>query len=110
MTELAVRGDIEETLGGSSHGPTTSPNTNSKAVLPLRQMPHDQVSNKASMFSARPAKDLEWKNINFRVGNKLQVLSNCWGSVRHGKVCAILGPSGHIFLSASLSSLSLSFC
>jgi ABC-type bacteriocin/lantibiotic exporter with double-glycine peptidase domain len=93
MTELVVRGDIEETLGGGS---ATSPHgsTDKKSVLPLRQVPHDQSSGKASMFSTRPAKDLAWRNVNFRVGDKMQVLSNCWGSVQHGKVCAILGPSG----------------
>lgn len=100
MTELVVRGDLEETLGEynpSENGNETngsrvgSPNK----VVPQRKMPHDKpASSKASMFSERPAKDLEWSNINFRVGDKTQVLTNCWGSVRHGKVCAILGPSG----------------
>jgi ABC-type transport system involved in cytochrome bd biosynthesis fused ATPase/permease subunit len=96
MTELVVRGDIEETLGGGGNdvGNGSSPHSQQK-VLPLRQMPHEKpASSKASMFSSRPAKDLEWSNVNFRVKNQIQVLSNCWGSVKHGKVCAILGPSG----------------
>lgn len=94
MTELVVRGDIEETLGTNENDTKNHPGSPNK-VVPQRKMPHEKpASSKASMFSERPAKDLEWSNINFRVGSKTQVLSNCWGSVRHGKVCAILGPSG----------------
>lgn len=101
MTELVVRGDIEETLGGGTGGGEGNDEigkkeiNSSQKVLPFRQMPHDKpASSKASMFNSRPAKDLEWSNINFCVNKQIQVLSNCWGSVKHGKVCAILGPSG----------------
>eukprot|EP00604_Paraphysomonas_vestita_P002661 CAMPEP_0174819530 /NCGR_PEP_ID=MMETSP1107-20130205/2821_1 /TAXON_ID=36770 /ORGANISM="Paraphysomonas vestita, Strain GFlagA" /LENGTH=196 /DNA_ID=CAMNT_0016033205 /DNA_START=47 /DNA_END=634 /DNA_ORIENTATION=+ len=99
MTELVVRGDIEETLGNNNNNNNipskSSPTNQNQKVLPLRQMPHDQPgSSKASMFSTRPGKDLAWNNINFIVNKKTQVLNNCWGEVPHGKVCAILGPSG----------------
>lgn len=40
---------------------------------------------------------MSWKNINFNVKDKIQVLSDCWGTVEAGKVCAIMGPSGTIF-------------
>lgn len=111
MTELVVRGDIEETLGNtlennhnpsssnsfSSSSPTRISSPHEKKVLPLRQMPHDQPgSSKASMFSTRPGRDLAWSGINFIVNKNVQVLNNCWGNVPHGKVCAILGPSGNI--------------
>eukprot|EP00428_Durinskia_dybowskii_P079522 CAMPEP_0170435268 /NCGR_PEP_ID=MMETSP0117_2-20130122/43508_1 /TAXON_ID=400756 /ORGANISM="Durinskia baltica, Strain CSIRO CS-38" /LENGTH=533 /DNA_ID=CAMNT_0010695207 /DNA_START=62 /DNA_END=1660 /DNA_ORIENTATION=- len=37
--------------------------------------------------------DIMWSNVNFSVGDK-KILSDCWGSVPTGNVCAILGPSG----------------
>jgi len=37
--------------------------------------------------------DLRWTSIDFKVRDK-SILSDCWGSVPAGKVCAILGPSG----------------
>ena len=37
--------------------------------------------------------DLKWSSIDFKVKEK-SILSDCWGSVPAGKVCAILGPSG----------------
>ena len=97
MTELVVRGDIEETLGTSPnrYSPTSPHTLNDKKVLPLRELPENQSgSGKASMFSIRPGKDLAWSNINFIVKKEVQVLKDCWGEVTHGKVCAILGPSG----------------
>lgn len=44
--------------------------------------------------SKRQARDISWQNVNFTVGGKTKVLSNCWGKVRAGQVCAIMGPSG----------------
>jgi len=41
----------------------------------------------------REAKDVTWSNINF-VAGKSKVLTDCWGEVKVGQVCAILGPSG----------------
>ena len=37
--------------------------------------------------------DMTWVNVNFKAGSK-NILSNCWGNVPAGKVCAIMGPSG----------------
>ncbi len=43
--------------------------------------------------SKRFASDFSWTNVNFSVGNK-KILTECWGKVPSGKVCAIMGPSG----------------
>ena len=40
------------------------------------------------------ATDLSWNNVSFTVGSKVKVLTDCWGHVPAGKVCAIMGPSG----------------
>lgn len=65
-------------------------------------------------FNNRPAQDLAWSDTSFtvsvddsicpyisigamEVGNKSHrkhILTNCWGMVRSGELCAILGPSG----------------
>eukprot|EP01036_Dinobryon_divergens_P026163 gene26163-34779_t len=40
-------------------------------------------------------RDIRWSNINFTVtALKKKILSDCWGEVAVGQVCAILGPSG----------------
>jgi ABC-type multidrug transport system ATPase subunit len=42
----------------------------------------------------KKARNISWANVNFVVGEKTKVLSNCWGEVKAGQVCAIMGPSG----------------
>jgi ABC-type bacteriocin/lantibiotic exporter with double-glycine peptidase domain len=42
----------------------------------------------------RKARDISWSNVNFVVKEKTKVLSNCWGAVKAGQVCAVMGPSG----------------
>lgn len=37
--------------------------------------------------------DIAWVNLNYHVGQKA-ILSECWGHVEAGSVCAIMGPSG----------------
>jgi ABC-type multidrug transport system ATPase subunit len=37
--------------------------------------------------------DMTWVNVNFKAKSK-NILTNCWGNVPAGKVCAIMGPSG----------------
>eukprot|EP01038_Epipyxis_sp_PR26KG_P005004 gene5004-6989_t len=37
--------------------------------------------------------DVKWSNVNYKVGDK-SILTNCWGKVPSGKLCAIMGPSG----------------
>lgn len=37
--------------------------------------------------------DIAWVNLNYNVGSKA-ILSECWGRVNAGSVCAIMGPSG----------------
>lgn len=44
--------------------------------------------------SKKKARDISWANVNFTVGGKTKVLTNCWGEVKAGQVCAIMGPSG----------------
>ena len=39
--------------------------------------------------------DLKWSHVNFSVANgSKKILTDCWGEVPAGKVCAIMGPSG----------------
>lgn len=37
--------------------------------------------------------DIAWVNLNFRAKDKV-ILSDCWGKVNAGQVCAVMGPSG----------------
>jgi ABC-type multidrug transport system ATPase subunit len=37
--------------------------------------------------------DISWADVNFKVGDK-SILTDCYGSVPAGSVCAIMGPSG----------------
>jgi ABC-type transport system involved in cytochrome bd biosynthesis fused ATPase/permease subunit len=55
----------------------------------------DPESRNASVAasSKRIAKDMTWTNVNYNVGSK-KILSECWGKVEAGTVCAIMGPSG----------------
>eukprot|EP00981_Chlorochromonas_danica_P009823 scaffold2831_cov249-Ochromonas_danica.AAC.24 len=43
--------------------------------------------------SPAKAPELAWKNLNFFLGEK-KILSDSWGKVNAGQICAILGPSG----------------
>ena len=58
-----------------------------------------------TVFRDRPAQDLSWVNMNYTVDTAETmcckqvikpkvILSECWGAVHSGEVCAILGPSG----------------
>lgn len=38
-------------------------------------------------------RDISWAHVNFWVGKK-QILTDCWGEVKPGQICAIMGPSG----------------
>lgn len=48
---------------------------------------------KKSFSSNKTARDLKWKNINFNVGDK-KILTDCWGEVKAGETCAVMGASG----------------
>ncbi len=50
-------------------------------------------STSARKSSKKTATDLTWTNVNYNVGTK-KILSDCWGKVEAGTVCAIMGPSG----------------
>jgi ABC-type multidrug transport system ATPase subunit len=48
----------------------------------------------ASLEGGRPeGRDIEWSGVNFSAGEKA-ILTDCWGKVKSGETCAILGPSG----------------
>ena len=47
-----------------------------------------------SSTTRRQARDISWSSVNFVVGGKTNVLTDCWGRVKAGQVCAIMGPSG----------------
>eukprot|EP01032_Pedospumella_encystans_P012093 gene12093-14012_t len=58
------------------------------------------VDPETSVLNTNPMKgasagvhNLTWTNVNFAVGDK-KILTDCWGNVNQGQVCAILGPSG----------------
>lgn len=45
----------------------------------------------------RVPQDIKWNGVNFSVNGangKKNILTNCWGEVKAGEVCAIMGPSG----------------
>jgi hypothetical protein len=50
-----------------------------------------------SLSSRKTSKDLKWRDIDFKVGDK-QILKDCWGHVPTGQICAIMGGSGKIRL------------
>lgn len=52
------------------------------------------VESLASLEGGRQeGKDIEWCKVSFSAGDK-SILENCWGKVKSGQTCAILGPSG----------------
>ena len=46
-----------------------------------------------AIFEKRAAQDFSWSGVSFAVGNK-KILTDCWGNVPSGEVCAIMGSSG----------------
>jgi ABC-type Fe3+/spermidine/putrescine transport system ATPase subunit len=44
-------------------------------------------------IEARTTPEMNWVNLNFKAG-KTEILTDCWGQVKPGQVCAIMGPSG----------------
>eukprot|EP01036_Dinobryon_divergens_P038647 gene38647-50757_t len=56
-------------------------------------LPNHKRTGLRSESKRRAQQNLKWTNINFYVG-KTTILSECWGEVPSGKVCAIMGPSG----------------
>eukprot|EP01039_Chlorochromonas_danica_P003569 gene3569-3908_t len=41
----------------------------------------------------KQAREIRWSGVNYKVGEK-SILTDCWGDVAVGQVCAIMGPSG----------------
>lgn len=62
--------------------------------IPTQELPESSPSKRSTMFDKRKSQDISWEDINFTVNKEIHVLRNVWGSVKAGKVCAILGPSG----------------
>jgi ATPase subunit of ABC transporter with duplicated ATPase domains len=38
-------------------------------------------------------KDIDWLGVSYKIGGK-SILTNCFGSVSAGNICAVMGPSG----------------
>lgn len=55
---------------------------------------HELKSKLRTTSSRKAPQNLKWSNVNFVVKDKLNILTECWGEVPAGKVCAIMGPSG----------------
>ncbi len=59
---------------------------------------YDQIIQTLQSEKAnKTSRDIKWNNINYSVegpNGKIPILTNCWGSIPAGKVCAIMGPSG----------------
>lgn len=51
----------------------------------------------SSIFDTRKRNTFIWRNVNFSVASKGDILSNCWGRIDSGTVSAIMGPSGSYF-------------
>lgn len=78
---------------GSNESTTVgSPNSSDLGKSPTK-LP-SLASNQSSMFDMRESHDLEWSNFNFVVNDTKQVLTDVWGKVESGKICAIMGSSG----------------
>lgn len=81
------------------------PNPSPSPPLPLdnhsNKSPYKpSVSNSLVSFEnlspnrGKKGKNISWSGVNFIVKDKVKVLSDCWGEVQTGQVCAIMGPSG----------------
>ena len=55
--------------------------------LKMNKSPYQSKSKRVT------PQNLQWTNITFNVG-KIKILTDCWGEVPAGTVCAIMGPSG----------------
>ena len=56
---------------------------------------YDRVEDLNShLIDKKPQQDLRWSQVEFTVKQKKKILSDCWGEVPAGQVCAVLGPSG----------------
>ena len=65
----------------------------STATADLEMMKSDaKVDIRATSRRIKP-QNLHWTHVQFTVKGK-KILSDCWGEVPAGKVCAIMGPSG----------------
>jgi hypothetical protein len=60
-----------------------SPTTSYELVPPIDKNESKKLQNK----------DISWSSVNFTVKGKT-ILSNAWGDVKQGEVCAVMGPSG----------------
>lgn len=85
--------DDEHDDGDSSPGELGSPGKSYNSI-PTQELPESSPSKRSTMFDKRKAQDISWEELNFTVNKEIHVLRNVWGSVKAGKVCAILGPSG----------------
>lgn len=52
-----------------------------------------RVTETLNSVSKSAPHDLKWNSVHYSVNGK-KILSNAWGCVQSGKVCAIMGPSG----------------
>ncbi len=60
----------------------------------FEMVPTGEAVNAPISSTRRQARDISWSSVNFIVGGKTHVLTDCWGKVKAGQVCAIMGPSG----------------
>ena len=82
--ELATRSAVDIENLGSDQDPTS----------PSNQLGNGgEIFKDFTLFEKRVPQDFTWSGVNFKVGSK-QILSDCWGNVPSGKVCAIMGSSG----------------
>lgn len=67
------------------------------AVIPTpaaaESIPTNEKMTMPVSTKRKEARDLQWSNVNFTVDGKTTVLKDCWGEVKAGQVCAVLGPS-----------------
>lgn len=61
--------------------------------MPYKIVDESTADIEAGGHSRRASQDISWSDVNFKAGDK-SILTNCYGSVPAGKVCAIMGPSG----------------
>lgn len=60
---------------------------------PLPTTDFDRLSETLASHYKKAPHDLKWNSVCYSIHNK-SILSNAWGEVSSGKICAIMGPSG----------------
>ena len=60
-------------------------------MVPVETIPENDQPVQSPARATPP--DIQWSSLNFKA-KKTNILTDCWGKVSSGEVCAIMGPSG----------------